>query len=192
MTKPPLTLNDGIGSENFNTQIIMKKDLNTLGLFIQLIASSSNPFNEGKLILFFKGIDFSFQIDNPDDLSLVCLLSDDLQGTNANKKSFDQLVRILRRYDLEETIKMLKHIDEKGLMWEVIGDSYLSSNPTTAMHAYDKAIMEGNNCGLCKLGRCYAEGRGCEQDLSAARECFWDVSEECYEAYHFLDWYGLR
>lgn len=170
----------------------MSKDLNTLGLVIQLIASSSNPFNEGKLILFFKGIDFSFQIDNPDDLSLVCLLSDDLQGTNANKKSFGQLVRILRRYDFEETIKMLRHIDEKGLMWEVIGDSCLSSDPTTAMQAYDKAIMEGNNCGLCKLGRCYAEGRGCEQDLSAARDCFWAVSEECYEAYHFLDWYGLR
>ena len=170
----------------------MEKDLNSWGLVIQLIPSSSRPDFEGKLILFLKEKEFSFQIDDPDDLLQVCLLSDDLQGANVNMNSFRQLVRILRRYDFEETIKMLKHIDEKGLIWEVIGDSYCNTDPEKAMQAYDKATMEGNNCGLCKLGRCYAEGRGCEQDLSAAKGCFLAVSEDCLEAYHFLDWYGLR
>ena len=87
---------------------------------------------------------------------------------------------------------MLKHIDEEGLMWEVIGDSNLSSNPTKAVGAYLKAIKNGNFCGLCKLGRCYAEGKGCRQNNNLARRSLMQVSRECIDADHFLDWYDLR
>lgn len=168
----------------------MSKDLNSWGLVLQPSTSSSNPEKDGKLSLTLDGKKFSFQIDDPGDQERVYLMMDDLLGTDASWSSFRHLVRILRRYDLDETINMLKHIDEKGLMWEVIGDSF--NNPTKAKDAYLEAIKNGNACGYCKLGRFYAEERGGMQNSLLARQCIMQASLECMEADHFLDWYGLR
>ena len=170
----------------------MEKDLNSWGLVLQSNTSSSSPKKDGKLSLTLNRKKFTFQIDDPDDQKKVYRLMYILTNQDAPWEAIAQLVRILRRYDYNETIKMLKHIDEKGLMWEVIGDSNLSSNPKKAVDAYLKAFKNGDFCGLCKLGRCYAEGRGCLQDKTLARKRLMQVSCECIDADHYLDWYGLR
>ena len=170
----------------------MAKDLNTWGLVLQSNAPVSNPEKDGKLSLTLDGKEFSFQIDDPEDQKTVYLLMNDLHGEDASWDAFNHLVRIVSRYDLKETIKMLKHIGEEGLMWEVIGDSNLSSDPKNAVSAYWDAFVNDNICGLCKYGRCYAEGRGCPQDKILARRSLIQASRECREADQFLDWYGLR
>lgn len=192
MTRPGSIPNVEIGLKNSNTQIIMEKDLNSWGLVLQSNTSSSCPEKDGKLSLTLNRKKFTFQIDDPDDQKKVYRLMNDLLGEDASWEAFHQLVRILRRYDYNETIKMLKHIDEEGLMWEVIGDSSLSCDPKKAVDAYLKAIRNDNLCGLCKYGRCMAEGRGCLQDKALARQSLMQASRECIEADHFLDWYGLR
>jgi TPR repeat protein len=170
----------------------MAKELNSWGLVLQSNTPSSNSEKDGRLSLTLDGKKFSFQIDGPEDQKRVYLLMNNLLGEDASWDAFHHLVRIVCRYDLKETFKMLKHIDEEGLMWEVIGDSNLSSDPKTAVDAYLKASRNDNICGLCKYGRCLAEGRGCQQDKALARRSLIQASRECIEADHFLDWYGLR
>lgn len=170
----------------------MAKDFNSWGLVLQSSTSSSSPEKDGKLSLTLDGKKFSFQVDDPVDQMRVYLLMKDLLGEDASGDAFHLLVRIVSRYDLKETIKMLKHIGEEGLMWEVIGDSNISSDPKKAVSAYWDAFANDNICGLCKYGRCLAEGRGCQQDNRIARQSLIQASRECPEADQFLDWYGLR
>ena len=140
-----------------------------------------------------RGAHFSFRVDNQRDRGLIKALLYEIGTSGPRGPHIDdirQLVQLLRHYDLDETIRMLKSMNAYGIVWEIRGD--ISSDHVKAREAYEKSSQKEWFCGTCKLARCLAEGRGCQKDLARAKVLLQDVTLECPEAEQFIDWYGLR
>ena len=143
------------------------------------------------LVITVNGTKFLFLIsDNDDKLKCLSIMDVVFEQDERYRTYLKELVKILRKYDIDETTRMLRFLGDEGLALEMIGDS--SKDLVKAKQAYEDSAMCGNPCGGCKVGRCYAEGRGCSQDRQLARQYLETVAKICSEAEQFLDWYGLR
>ena len=136
---------------------------------------------------------FSFNVPDSRDKTLIEDMVSSIASNGWNNTHIDtvrQLFQLLQKYDINETIRFLEHIQLYGIMWEIRGDT--SKDLVAAKDYYEKSSQEKWLCGTCKLGRCYAEGRGCQKNLVKAEQYLEAVVVDCPEAEQFLDWYGLR
>ncbi len=157
-------------------------------------ATSSSPQSNDVVVIKVKGGDqFSFRIDNPVDKQKVEELIYEIATSGERGPHIDvvrQLAHLLRLYDLNETLRFLEFTKSYGIIWEIRGD--VSKDHFKAKEAYEKSSQNDWLCGNCKLGRCYAEGRGCQKDITLAKKYLKAATAICSEAEQFLDWYGLR
>ena len=63
---------------------------------------------------------------------------------------------------------------------------------TAALEKYQQSAKNGNHCGMCRLGCCYAEGKGCYKNKRLAKYWLEKAAAQCEEADEYLDVYKLR
>lgn len=99
----------------------------------------------------------------------------------------------VNRYDGEMAFLMMKAVDLEDVGYAFLGDFLAEKGDYSgAFDAYTESGKHDNIYSLCKLGCLYAEGKGCVQDLTKAKELFEDILSEYPDAVKYLDQYGLR
>ena len=110
-----------------------------------------------------------------------------------DKSAARHLATIIKKYDPLAASRLLTLAGENGEAMEVAGDAWAEqSMEKDAFKAFKESARYNHPCGKCKLGRYYAEGKGCKKNLILAKKWLKEAAEECSEAEQYLDQYGLR
>lgn len=176
-----------------------KLDLNSFGLVMQ--AGDIHPQNiGGELIAHYSDQDDErIPISNPEDSRLIQeLLPKAIAG---DLKATEKLAAVIKPYSPEVAKELLESIgkyDNESDPLIVQGDElieggeYTPPDMTTALEKYRQSAKNGNPCGMCRLGRSYAEGRGCYKNPKLAKYWLEKAAAQCEEADEYLDIYKLR
>jgi len=127
---------------------------------------------------------------------------DDWEGQIKCKELLDSLIKLDKEYRsmLKDLMKLLMQYDkedrrvtdlasslhEEGILWEIKGDH--ATDLSERENCYGQSIVEGNNCGTCKLGRLFAQ----KNDNENAKYWIQEAAIICPDAEKYLDQYGLR
>ena len=99
----------------------------------------------------------------------------------------------VNKYDGEMAFLMMKAVDWEDVGYAFLGDFLADKGDFKgAFDAYTESGKHDNIYSICKLGCLYAEGKGCVQELTKAKELFEDILSEYPDAGKYLDQYGLR
>ncbi len=98
------------------------------------------------------------------------------------------LMELLMKYDQEDrnVTDLASFLHEEGLLWEIKGDQ--ATDQSEKENCYGQSMVEGNNCGACKLGRLLAQ----KNDRENAKHWIQEAAIICPRAEMYLDQYGLR
>lgn len=128
---------------------------------------------------------------DPKDFAFVDLFLD-----LAEEKDTDMYyaANTVNKYDGEMAFLMMKAVDWEDVGYALLGDylAYIKGDFPGAFDAYSESAKYDNIYSICKLGCLYAEGKGCSQDLTKAKDLFEDILSEYPDAGKYLDQYGLR
>ena len=173
----------------------MEKDFKP-GLVMQ--PSSVDGNDSGK-----RGIVGRFVINDVDGNDLVVEITDLEDGpvvealmpklNNGDEDALRQLAPIIRKYNKFASAVLLFRAGDSDEAWLDAGDYWEEeAMEKDAFKGYKKAAQYGHPCGKCKLGRYYAEGKGCKKNRAMAKKWLNEAAQECSDAEEFLDQYGLR
>ena len=131
------------------------------------------------------------EITDPKDCHAVeALMPRVITGDN---DALRQLAPIIRKYDPIAAALLLLRIGEHGDAWLVAGEYWgEQSMEKDAFKAFKESAKYGHPCGKCKLGRYYAEGKGCDKNRALAEKWLKEAVSVCPDAEKYLDQYGLR
>jgi hypothetical protein len=140
--------------------------------------------------------DFEIEVTNcRDALDVEKLLALFQQG---DKSATRHLASIIRNYEPFTAARLYGFIDDCGVSDEIIGDWCLEQSEELpgrlngAKMCYENSAIWDHPCGMCKYGRCLAEGSGCEKNPASAKLWLEKAANLCPEAGKYLDQYGLR
>jgi len=147
---------------------------------------------EGKLIVpMGDGEDIEVIITDCRDNLMVSKLVEEAKAGDKNARRY--LASIIRKYDWLAAARLLCLDREDGEAWVLIGDVFQQRGENVdARKAYVKAAKYDYPCGKCKLGRYYAEGKGCKKNKILAEKWISEAAKDCGSAIKYLDQYGLR
>ena len=104
-----------------------------------------------------------------------------------------QVAPIIRKYDPLAAALLLIRTGDHGEAWAVAGEYWEEqSMEEDAFKAFKESAKYGHSCGKCKLGRYYAEGKGCKKNKVLAKKWLNEAAQECSDVEKYLDQYGLR
>lgn len=178
----------------------MKKlDYSPFG-FVMQAGASSLPQNVGGDLVYHHsdGHDEIIPIQNPDDgLQIQDLLP---KAKTGNRKATEKLASLVKPYSPKMARAMLASIgkyDDESDPMIVQGDEHADGgnhmpDMTLALKLYKLSAKHGNRCGMCRLGCCYAEGKGCYKNPKLAKYWLEKAAAQCEEADEYLDVYKLR
>lgn len=112
---------------------------------------------------------------------------------NGDENALRQLAPIIQEYDSSAAARLWLRTGDYGEALLAIGDSWEEqSMEEDAFDAYKESAKYGYACGMCKLGRYYAQGIGCKKNKALAKKWLEEAAQECSDAEKYLDQYGLR
>ena len=112
---------------------------------------------------------------------------------NGDEDAIPELFRILDKYNHETAIDLLLMLGKRGEAHKLEGDDFeAKGDERNAKRHYKFSAESGYKCGKCKLGRYYAEGKGCTKNMSKAKDWLTQASQECDKVEQYLDQYDLR
>ena len=147
---------------------------------------------EGMLIVpMDDGDSIEVKITDCRDNLVVSKLIEDAKAGDKNARRY--LASIIGKYDWLASARLLILDGEEGEAWNLVGDIFHGRGEyVDARKAYKDAAQNNNPCGKCKLGRYYAEGKGCRKNKILAKKWISEASDDCESASKYLDLYGLR
>lgn len=154
--------------------------------------NSGNNQVGGKLTVTMKnGLKRYVRIKDPEDATILPELMK--EANNGSRIAAHKLARIISNYDSLAAGSIFLGHGFTGEGWESIGDGFDDHSVyDKAIDAYKKSAEARHYCGKCKLGRYYAEGKGCKKNMILAKKWLKEAAEECSDAEKYLDQYGLR
>ncbi len=112
---------------------------------------------------------------------------------SGDEDALRQIAPIIEKYDPIVAARLLLRAGDKGEALEVAGDFWDEvGQDADAFEAYEESAKCGHVCGKCKLGCCYAQGKGCKKNPKLAKKWLEEAAQECPDAEKYLDQYGLR
>ena len=103
---------------------------------------------------------------------------------------------IVRHYDYFVASQIIIYsAGDEGAGLCMMGEGFENDpdvDDSLAFEAYEHSAEADNICGMCHLGRFYAEGKGCKMNLKLAKKWLTEAATECSDADEYLDQYGLR
>lgn len=128
--------------------------------------------------------------DPQDNLSVKALIP---RVKSGDDDAIRQIAPIIHKYNSLASAMLLFKTGDYGDGWLALGEYYdKQSMEKDAFKGYKKAAQYGHPCGMCKLGRYYAEGKGCKKDRKKAKQMLKEAAQVCPDAEKYLDQYGLR
>ena len=132
------------------------------------------------------------EINDAKDRAIFDALLDKVNKAG-DEDAVQELFNFLDKFNHDAALYFLLHVGHIGEAWKRLGDDFeIGGLDTHAVESYEQAALVGYRCGECKLGRYYAEGKGCKKNLILAKKWLKEAAEECSEAEQYLDQYGLR
>lgn len=129
-------------------------------------------------------------MDDQDEAIIDPLIDEVNKG---NKEAVDDLFKVLDRYNHEAALQFLIMIGEEDLASKIQGDDCEKKGlDSDAFKHYLESASRRFKCSMCKVGRYYAEGKGCKKNKEYAKEWLEDAAKQCVKAETYLDKYGLR
>ena len=167
-----------------------------IGLVMQ--SSSFNWNASGK-----RGVVGRFVITDSDGEEQVVEITDQQDGLavealmprvkSGDDDALRELAPIILKYNPLAATTLLFKTGHPGDAWLVFGDFYdVLSQQKVAFKGYEEATKYGHNCGKCKLGRYYAQGKGCKKNKALAKKWLEEAAQVCPDAVKYLDQYALR
>ena len=168
--------------------------------FVLQAGASSHPKNVGGDLVYHHsdGHDERIPIQNPDDGRQIQELLPKAKARN--RKATEKLASLIKPYSPKMARAMLASIgkyDDESDPMIVQGDELADGGNympdlTAALDMYRLSAKHGNHCGMCRLGCCYAEGKGCYKNKRLAKYWIEKAATQCEEADEYLDIYKLR
>ena len=137
------------------------------------------------------GDELVVEIADPQDiLEVEALMPKEKSG---DENAIYQLAYIIQKYDSLAAARLLLRTGDYGEAFAFFGDyCEEQSQEKEAFKAYKESAKYGCPCGMCKLGRYYAEGKVCKKNKTLAKKLINEAAQECSDAEKYLDEYGLR
>ena len=115
------------------------------------------------------------------------------EANHGNHSAARHLAYILEKYDQIAAGNFLIDHGYDGEGWETLGDCFDDESlHSEALELYKESAKTGFPCGMCKLGRYYAEGKGIRKNTRLAKKWLTKAALKCSDAKDYLDQYGLR
>ena len=155
----------------------MNKVLKSFNLVGQYPSDDGNAAGERVIVGEFvitgsDGESWSVEItDCQDNLAVEALMPKVKSGDD---DAIRHLASIIKKYDPFAAARLLVRTGDYGEAWEVAADCW------------------DHPCGKCKLGRYYAEGKGCKKNKVLAKKWLNEAGQKCSYVEKYLDQYGLR
>ncbi len=128
--------------------------------------------------------------DQQDKLAVEALIP---KVNSGDDDALRNLAPIILKYNPLAATTLLFQTGHPGDAWLVFGDFYdVLSQQKVAFKGYEEATKYGHNCGKCKLGRYYAQGKGCKKNKALAKKWLEEAAQVCPDAVKYLDQYALR
>ena len=128
--------------------------------------------------------------DCQDNLEVEALMP---RVKSGDENALRELAPIIQEYDSAAAARLWLRTGDYGEALLAIGDSWEEqSMEEDAFDAYKESAKYGYACGMCKLGRYYAQGIGCKKNKALAKKWLEEAAQECSDAEKYLDQYGLR
>lgn len=178
-----------------NNQKVMNKKLK-FGIVMQPSSVDVNAFGSGDEVGRFvitgsDGDDQVVVITDPQDILEVEALMPKVKS--GDEDALRKLAPIIQEYDSAAAARLWLRTRDYGEALLAIGDSWEEqSMEEDAFDAYKESAKYGYACGMCKLGRYYAQGIGCKKNKKLAKKWLEEAAQECSDAEKYLDQYGLR
>lgn len=106
------------------------------------------------------------------------------------------LAEIVEKYDyIVASLIITNSVGDEGAGLCMMGEGFEKDSnvsDTYAFKAFELSAKADNICGMCHLGRCYAEGKGCKKNKILAKKWLTEAATECPDADKYIDQYGLR
>ena len=107
-----------------------------------------------------------------------------------------ELAEIVENYDYYvASLIIMYSVGDEGAGLCMIGEGFEKDpkvSNTLAFQAYELSAKADNICGMCHLGRYYAEGKGCTKNKILAKKWLTEAATGCPDADKYIDQYGLR
>ena len=162
--------------------------------------ATSHPQNVGGDLVYHHsdGHDERIHIQNPEDGRQIQELLP--KAKTGDPKATRKLASVIKPYSSWIARALLASIgkyDDESDPLIVQGDELADGGDympdmTAALEKYQQSAKNGNHCGMCRLGCCYAEGKGCYKNKRLAKYWLEKAAAQCEEADEYLDVYKLR
>lgn len=174
----------------------MDKDFKSFNLVGQYPSDDGNAAGERVIVGEFvitgsDGESWSVEItDCQDNLALEALMPKVKSGDD---DAIRHLTSIIKKYDPFAAARLLVRTGDYGEAWEVAADCWDElAMEKDAFKGYRESAKYDHPCGKCKLGRYYAEGKGCKKNKVLAKKWLNEAGQKCSYVEKYLDQYGLR